>query len=90
MTALKKQAVTMVESIPEDKMFYVVDMLRSITGIIGYIPPKSDNITATASANSPKQEAWNRLQKYKGIIPHDIDEKAELAKARDEKYASSI
>ena len=82
--------MTMVENIPEDKMLYVVDMSRSITGTIGYIPPKSDNSIVTISTNSPKQEAWNRLQNYKGIILYDIDEKAELAKARDEKYASSI
>ena len=90
MTALKKQAVIMVESIPDDKMLYVVDMLRSITGIIGYNASTNNKIIVTTSTNSPKQEAWNRLQKYKGIISHDIDEKAELEKAKDEKYASSI
>ena len=32
-------------------------------------------------------DAWEGLQKYKGILNCDIDEKAELTKARDEKYA---
>ena len=31
--------------------------------------------------------AWEGFKKYKGIIPYDIDEKAELAGARDKKYA---
>ena len=29
---------------------------------------------------------WKQFKKYKGIITCDIDEKAELARARDEKY----
>ena len=79
MTALKKQAMTMVESIPDEKMSHVVDMLRSITDIIG-----------NDVAYPPRREAWKQLQKYKGIIAHDINEKAELAEARNEKYADFI
>ena len=90
MTALKRQAVTMVEDIPDDKMSYVVDMLRSITSIIGNKGPINTENYAITSANSSKQEAWKRLQKYKGFVPNDMDEKAELARARDEKYADSI
>jgi len=32
-------------------------------------------------------EAWESFRKYKGIIPYAIDEKTELAEARDKKYA---
>ncbi|MCL2387641.1 MAG: hypothetical protein FWC89_08875 [Defluviitaleaceae bacterium] len=53
-----------------------VEVIESGNSII--INPVTQNIT---------KKAWEEFQKYKGIIPYPIDEKAELATARDERYA---
>ena len=77
MTELKEQAVKILQNIPDDKMVYVVKMLNKISD-------ESDN------SEEVRKAAWEELKKYKGIVKADIDEKAELAKARDEKYADFI
>jgi len=89
MSILKEQAVQMLQNVPDDKMIYVIDMLEWLNGIFN---DKSANInkkSATMSSYIPSKpiEVWEEFKKYKGIIAYDIDEKAELAKAREEKYA---
>ena len=88
MATLKEQAVKMLYNLPDNKMPYVVDMLKCITCILD---DKSMNFIHTPVAVSGDSteaiKAWERFKRYKGSIPYDIDEKAELAKARDEKFA---
>ena len=75
MTDLKEQAVKILQDIPDDKMVYVVKMLNKISAE----PDNSSEI---------RKAVWEDFKKECfGIIPYDIDEKAELAEARDEKYA---
>lgn len=45
-------------------------------------------IKPVESSIKNKKDAWESFKKYKGIITDNIDEKIELANARDEKYAS--
>ena len=91
MMTLKEQALNIVQNFPDEKMSYVIDILKWILNIIN-----DESITTNkASINilentSEAAKAWERLKKYKGIIPYDIDLKVELANARDEKYAGSI
>ena len=82
MTNLKEQAVKMLQDVPDDKMAYVIDMLKWLNNI--FYDKKS---IAVSGISSKANEAWEGLKKYKGIIDCDIDAKAELAEARDEKYA---
>ena len=49
---------------------------------------KSEDKSSAVPEKNEAQKAWEELKKYKSIIPYDIDVKAELAKARDEKYAN--
>ena len=91
MITLKEQAVNMVQSFPDEKMSYVIEILEWIIGILddkSNTPDKAPNIVM--DKHSEAIQAWERFKVYKGIIPYDIDSKAELANARDEKYASSI
>ena len=88
MVTLKEQAVEMLENLPDEKMPYVVDMLKWLTGILDGGNISFSQAPVIASGKSAEAlKAWEELQAYKSIIPYDIDEKAELAKARDEKYA---
>jgi len=84
MTKLHEQAVEMLQHIPDDKMVYIIDILKGVVGIFDKEP-----ISSTSSTLS-KIEAWEDFKRYKGIVQRDIDEKAELAKARDEKYANIV
>ena len=88
MMSLKEQATIMLQSLPDEKMPYVVDMLKWVTDILAV---NSERATAAVQDNSSEAvEAWERFKAYKCIIPYDINAKAELAKARDEKYANFI
>jgi len=80
MTNLKEQAVKMIQYVPDDKMVSVIDILKLLNNVF-------DDINVNAVKKSDSVAAWEGFQKYIGIIPYDIDEKAELAEARDEKYA---
>ena len=80
MTNLKEQAVIMLQNVPDDKMIYVIDILKQLNNIF-------DSKNVNINKKSMAVEAWEELKKYQGIIDCDIDAKAELAKARDEKYA---
>ena len=82
MTNLKEQAIQIIQNVPDDKIIYVIDMLRWLNNI--FYEKKS---VAVSNTSSEALEAWKEFQQYKGIIPYDIDIKAELAEARDEKYA---
>ena len=39
MTALRKEAIELLEQVPEDKLVYVVQILRAVNGLIG-VPEK--------------------------------------------------
>jgi len=47
---------------------------------------EEDKKSQNMKVDSDALQAWESLRKYKGIIHHVIDEKVELAQARDEKY----
>jgi hypothetical protein len=87
MATLKEQAVNMLQNVPDDKMSYVIEILRSLDGIMSGARQMP---YAVAGISSDALEAWEDFKKIKGIIPYEIDIKAELAKARDEKYADFI
>ncbi|MCL2153262.1 MAG: hypothetical protein FWH57_09965 [Oscillospiraceae bacterium] len=91
MLTLKEQAVDMVQSFPEEKMSYVIEILKWIVGVLDDKSRTSFG-TRTAAIDNPSEaiKAWERFKAYKSIVPYDIDIKAELAQARDEKYANSI
>ena len=91
MLTLKEQAVNIVRSFPDDKMSYVIEILKWIINVLDDKNKISDDASVVASNNSSEAiKAWGRFKAYKGIIPYNIDMKTELANARDEKYASPI
>jgi hypothetical protein len=88
MISLKEQAVNILQNLPEDKMSYVVDMLNWVSGMLDDKNIKLNQLPVAVPGNTAETAAaWARFKKYKGIINYDIDEKTELANARDEKYA---
>lgn len=84
MATLREQAVSILQDVPEERMSHVVDVLKWLNS---HFDSKDMNATAVSDAPSNKLTAWEEFKKYKGIIQCDIDTKAELAEARNEKYA---
>lgn len=72
MTAIRQEAMELLERIPEDKLTYVVQIMRGVDGLY------NDN-------QSERKEAFAKLEQLrrKGTV---TDYEAELASYREEKY----
>ncbi len=72
MTAIRKEAMEMLERVPEDKLGFVIQIMQGVNGLIGDV-------------QSEKEEAFARLEQLrkKGTI---TDYDAELISYREEKY----
>lgn len=77
MTAMKERAIDMISRMPEEKLYYVVQLLESVEGL-------SENIEK--GTKTTQQRALEDLQRFRKQSDVEIDYKAELAKAREEKY----
>ena len=78
MTQMKERAVELIERIPDEKMFYVINILQNLEEM---------------SSNRPadKKQAMEALQnvlKFSGRLPADFDAEKELQEAREEKYGN--
>lgn len=80
MSILRQQAIEMVNRIPEDKMYYVINILASIEGLM----TPADMETKTDS-----QTAYEELKQYRKKGNIDRNYKEELYTALEEKYAGT-
>lgn len=80
MTQLREQAIEMIKDIPEDKIIYVVNILKNVRDLSDY-PQRGD------IQENNKRVLLEKLEKYRGRLPKDFDYKKELEEAKDEKYA---
>ena len=78
MTQIKEKAVDLIRQMPEDQMFYVIDMLQNL------------KISIADKENEKKQAmaAFQNLQKFRGRLPENFDADKELEEARNEKYGN--
>lgn len=79
MTQMKERAVELIERIPDEKMFYVINILQNLEEM---------------SSNRPadKKQAMEALQnilKFSGRLPADFDADKELEEARETSYEKS-
>lgn len=72
MTALRQTAIKELEKIPEDKIYFILQIMRGVNGLYN-------------DGQSERKEAFDRLEQLrkKGTV---VDYDAELASYRDEKY----
>ena len=91
MPTLREQTINLVQSLPDEKMPYVFELLKWALGILND-KNNTSNKPPVIVWNDPSEavKAWKRFQSYKGIILRDVDTKAELAEAKDEKYTCSV
>lgn len=78
MTVMKERAIDMISRMPEEKLYYVVQLLESVEGL-------AEN--TEKGVKTPQQRALEDLRRFRKRSDVEIDYKAELAKAREEKYA---
>ena len=78
MTQIKEKAVDLIRQMPEDHMFYVIDMLQNL------------KISIADKENEKKQAmaAFQNVQKFRGRLPENFDADKELEEARNEKYGN--
>ncbi len=78
MTQIKEKAVDLIRQMPEDHMFYVIDMLQNL------------KLSIADKENEKKQAmvAFQNLQKFKGRLSENFDADKELEEARNEKYGN--
>lgn len=73
MATIKEDAFALLNRIPEDKLYFLVEIMRGLDGLYS---------RERASENSP---AFQKLVKLCRPIP-DLDEEKELASWREEKF----
>lgn len=81
MTALRREAIQLVEQMPEEKMPYVIQYIQAIKDNVLNIDLSLGEIEI-----SPKMKAFWELEKMIVPISSELDYDKELAEARDEKY----
>lgn len=85
MTALRREAIQLVEQIPEEQMPYVIQYIRTLNGKTlssGHISDQETSVT-------PKMGAFLELEKMLVPVTQELDYDKELAEAREEKYGYS-
>ena len=78
MTLIKERAVQMIQHMPEESMFYVVNILENLQAMS--INREKDKEMAKA--------ALEDILNMEKRLPADFDIKRELAEARDERYGN--
>ena len=76
MSPIKEAAIKMIQEIPDDKVVYILYILKGINGLF------KDNAPV-----AQKQDALRHIQQFRGKIPSDIDYGEELKSSRAERYA---
>lgn len=79
MTVIKEQAIEMIKRLPDDKVFYVVNILEGLEGLY-------DENQETGPSDS--QRAYDSFQCLRGRGAVDIDYRVELAQALEEKFCN--
>lgn len=77
MTALKQEAVHMIEQLPEEKVKYVIQFIKNMESCL-----VAENI------KSSKMQAFLELEKMKVLISSECDLEKELKESRELKYGS--
>lgn len=78
MTRIKEKAVEMIQRMPDDNMFYVINILQNLEEM-------------TANKDTDREQAMKAFQdllKFSGRLPEDFDADKELAAVKEEKYGN--
>jgi len=81
MTALRREAIQLVEQMPEEQMPYVIQYIQALKNNVLDISLSLGEVNV-----SPKMKAFLELERMIIPVSQELDYDKELAEARDEKY----
>ena len=76
MTALRKDAMDLLERMPEDKLYFIIQIMEGVTGLYG------------SESEKVREQAFEQLENLRRKAPQ-IDYERELASYREEKYGTA-
>ena len=76
MTQIRRDAIKLLEQIPEDKIIFIIQIMQGIKGLY------------TDDDMQDREEAFLHLEKMKRKVP-DLDYDKELTAYREEKYGAA-
>ncbi len=76
MTALRKDAMALLEQMPEDKLYFIIQIMEGVSGLYG---TKSQNL---------RDRAFEELEGLRRSAPQ-LDDKKEMEEYREEKYGAA-
>lgn len=76
MTALRKDAMDLLERIPEDKLYFIIQIMEGVSGLYG------------EEAQNTRDKAFVELESLRRKAPQ-IDYEKELETHREEKYGAA-
>lgn len=82
MTALRQEAIQLVEQIPEEQVQYVIQYVNALNSNALRVEQLSDD----KEALTPKMKAFLELEQMLIPVREELDYDKELAEARQEKY----
>lgn len=85
MTALRSEAIKLVEQMPEDQMPNVIRYIQALIDK-ALVAERPSNVEV---AVTPKMSAFLELEKMLVPVSQELDYDEELAKARDERYGNT-
>ena len=76
MTALRKDAMDLLEKMPEDKLYYIIQIMQGVSGLYG------------TEDQAARDRAFEELERLRRKVPH-LDYDKELESYREEKYGTA-
>ena len=76
MTALRKDAMDLLERMPEDKLYFIIQIMEGVTGLYG------------SESEKVREQAFEQLENLRRKAPQ-IDYERELDSYREEKYGTA-
>lgn len=84
MTALKREAIQLVEQMPDDQMPYVIQYIHRLKDqVLG-----AEQLSSDEAAVTTKMRAFLQLEKMIVPVSAELDYDKELSEARDERYGN--
>ncbi len=73
MTALRKDAMALLEQMPEDKLYFIIQIMEGVSGLYG------------TKSQSSRDRAFEELEGFRRKASQ-LDDKKEMEEYREEKY----
>lgn len=81
MSALRQNAITMLEALPENQLIFIVNIMKELSRLM----PQEDMGKTEIGSNDAREQAFAVLENLRRKVP-DLDYEKELAEYREARY----